>query len=154
MGLRRITWIAIVLAAIGFALLNLHCWWPGIGGRTDRVNEARPAGSEVELYYGWPACYRAELLRSDDPGLGDELLDRAPFFLPPYAQASLAVREFDWSALALDVSFALLAVMLLALLIECFSRGRMSRREMTMALGIGLALSVEYWLGPMLDAHL
>ena len=35
---------------------------PGYGGRNDRQ-----PGMEVERYFGWPACFRAELWRSDHP---------------------------------------------------------------------------------------
>jgi hypothetical protein len=80
MKLHRVTWWAIAAVAVLFALLNLHSWQPGIGGHTDRVKGV-PAGSEIEHYYGWPACYRAELLRSDDPGMRARVLKTAPLYV-------------------------------------------------------------------------
>src|SRR6516164_2381660 len=105
MKLHGTTWVAIVAAVIIFALLNLKCWMPGFGGRTDLVNGERPAGSELELFYGWPACYRAELLRSDDAAVTDRLLKHAPFIRIPVAQMRVAARYDGWLALLLDASF-------------------------------------------------
>src|SRR5437764_14062500 len=72
------TWAALAFGTLILLAANLWCWRPGIGGG----RPARAPGTEVELYYGWPATYRAEWWRSGDPALGGALLERAPFFHP------------------------------------------------------------------------
>ena len=128
MSLHRGTWLAIAAVVVGFCLLNLQCWHPGIGGRTDRANGEQPKGSELELYYGWPACYRAELLRSDDPGMGARVLRTAPFYLPPYSEGWVSAGYLGWIAAIMDSLFAILGLVLVALLVECDRRGQWPRR--------------------------
>jgi hypothetical protein len=154
MTLHRRTWLAIAVAAAGFALVNLHCWRPGTGGRTDGPGGVRPGGSEVELYYGWPACYRAELVRSDDPGLADRVLRTAPFHAPPHAAGWVAARYFGWLAAAVDATFALLATALVALIVECDRRGRWTRLAFAATLVLGALLAAGYWVADAVDVHL
>lgn len=154
MNLHRGTWLAIAVAAIVLALLNLHAWQPGIGGRTDRNNGVRPNGSELELYFGWPACYRAELLRSDDPGMGARVLKTAPFYLSPYANGWVSSRYVGWLAIVLDASFALLGLVLVAVIFECGQRKRWSRRAKIATLIIALLLVVGYWSAESVSVYL
>src|SRR6266436_1847614 len=118
MKIHRQTWLAMLATLAIFALLNGHCWRPGIGRRHDHVNGDRAVRTELELYYGWPACYRAELLRSDEPTLFDRMLERAPFFFPPYNEMWVVSRYLGWFALALNTSFALLATVVVVLFFE------------------------------------
>src|SRR5215471_19128312 len=145
MNVHRGTWLAIAVAAVVFALLNLHAWRPGIGGRTDRNNGVQPNGSELELFYGWPACYRAELLRSDDPGMGARVLKAAPFYLPPYAEGWVSSRYVGWLAIVLDATMALLGIALVAVIVECKERDRWPRRAIIGALVIPFLLVLGYW---------
>ncbi len=154
MNLHRGTWLAIVVSAVVLALLNLHAWRPGIGGRTDWDNGEQPNGSELELYFGWPACYRAELLRSDDPGMGARVLKTAPFYVPPYADGWVSSRYVGWLAIVLDASFALLGLVLVAVIFECGQRERWNRRAITAALIVAILLVVGYWSAETVSVHL
>ena len=49
-----------VLVGLGaFVVINGCSWQPGYGGRNDR----KP-GMEVERYFGWPACFYADMWRA------------------------------------------------------------------------------------------
>ena len=154
MKFRRGTWIAIALAAVVFAALNFHPWRPGIGERTDRINGVQPVGSELELYYGWPACYRAELLRSDDPDMGDRVLKASPFYAPPYAEGWVSSRYVGRAAMVLDASVALLGLVLTAVIFECERRKQWNRASVTAVLIMVAVLAAAYWVADMVDAHL
>lgn len=154
MHVHRGTWLAIVSAVIVFLLLNVHSWRPGIGGRTDRINDAQPNGSELELSYGWPACYRAELLRSDDPGMGARVLETAPFYLPPYAEGWVSARYIGWQAVALDVAFAVLGLILVAVVFECVQRERWPRRAIIAVVAIVFLLAAGYASSEAVGVHL
>jgi hypothetical protein len=154
MSFHRGTWLAIAMGAVVFALLNLHAWRPGIGGRTDRNNGVQPDGSELELYYGWPACYRAELLRSDDPGMGRRVLHTAPYYLPPYSEGWVSSRYVGWLAIVLDIAFALLSLVLLGVIFESGQRERWTRRARIASLLIALVLVVGYWTAEIVSVHL
>jgi hypothetical protein len=154
MKLNRGTWVAIALVAIVLALLNLHAWQPGIGGRTDRINGVQPIGSELELYYGWPACYRAELLRSDDPGMGSRVLETAPLYLPPYAEGWVSARYVSRLAIVLDALFALLGIALVGLFFECGRRAHWPRWAVIATLLIAFTLAAGYWSAESVSVHL
>lgn len=105
-----------------FLMLNAFSWTPGYGGRNDR----KP-GQEVERYFGWPACFRAELWQSDH---WHEVNPTA--FIPPVPLSS--EMDFVYS------SNSLVALALNTLLAAC-------------AIGIGLLVVVmehrkrnDYWL--------
>jgi hypothetical protein len=154
MKLHRGTWVAIAVAAVLLALLNLHAWRPGIGGRTDRINGVQPNGSELELYYGWPACYRAELLRSDDPGMSSRVLQTAPFYVPPYAECWVSARYLGWLAIVLDAIFALLGIALVGLIVECCKGEQWPRSALIATLFIAFTLAVGYWGAEIVSVHL
>lgn len=153
MNLHRRTWLAVAGVVGVFALLNLHCWRPGTGGRTDRVGDVQPDGSELELYYGWPACYRAELLRSDDPGLADRVLKSAPFYGPPHADGWVSARAFGWPAVGIDIAFAALGVVLVAALME-WNRSGWSRRAVVAVLVIVVLMAVGFGIADAVGVHL
>ena len=153
MMLHRATWVRISVAVGLFGLLNLHCWQPGIGGRTDLVGGERPEGSEIELYYGWPACYLAKLLRSDDPELSSKMLRSAPFVVPPSAMKPVA-RYASFPAAVLDACFALFAVTLIAIGSECSRRNHWPRLAVAAAALIVLLLFLGYRFAPTVSTHL
>jgi hypothetical protein len=62
----------VLVGLAAFVLINGCSWQPGYGGRHDK----RP-GMEVERYFGWPACFYADLWRSDKP-MNVEPWDFAP----------------------------------------------------------------------------
>ncbi len=55
MRLHRRTWVALGWLFAALLVANAWCWQPGIGGN----GPPRPPGTEVELFYGWPATSRA-----------------------------------------------------------------------------------------------
>jgi len=111
---RSIALPLFVALAVLYAF-NFHCWQPGIGGRTDRdADGARPEGSELEIYLGFPAVYRAELWRSDDPNLTTQLLQTAPY-ISPRDPMRVAARYASRSAAVVDGLFALSALVLVIL---------------------------------------
>lgn len=154
MRMHRKTWFAILLATILLALANLHSWRPGIGARTDRINGLRPEGSELELYYGWPACYQAELLRSDDPRVGECVLRKAPFYLPPYAESWVSSRYVSWPAILLNSSMAFLGLIIVALIIESEQSDFWTRRAVVGVLVIALLLVTGYLTADSVSIHL
>jgi len=154
MRLHRGTWLAIAVATVVLGLLNLHAWRPGIGGRTDRINGVQPDGSELELSYGWPACYRAELLRSDDPGMGTRVLATAPFYVPPYAEGWVSSRYVGRLAIVVDASMALLGVVLVGVIVECVQRERWTGRAIIAMLIMGLLLAAGYLSAETVSVHL
>jgi len=151
MKFKSTRWIAIAVSAIIFSLLNLHCWQPGIGGRTDLTDGKRPQGTELELFYGWPACYRAELLRSDDSTLSHRILQSAPFFRPSAWDMRVVARYRGWLPALLDVSFALAATALVALY---FGIDRWNRATASLAFGLLLFLGAAYWFADRVEVHL
>lgn len=76
--MHRRTWTVLAVAVAFFLLLNLHPWDQGVGGSGPQ----QPPGTNFEGYFGWPACYRAEWWKSDDPALMMRILSRAPFYSP------------------------------------------------------------------------
>jgi len=135
-----------------FALLNLHCWRPGTGGRRDLVDGKHPRGSELELYYGWPSCYRAELFRSDDPTL---MMRAGPFYFSLNDDGWVASRYVGWLAIGLDLSFALIATVLVALCSEVINcERRLTGVSIFIALVLVLILVAEYYLSGSLDVYL
>lgn len=154
MGIHRQAWLAILITALVLVLLNIHPWQPGIGGRTDRKSGVQPDGSELELYYGWPACYRAELLRSDDPGMGTRVLRTAPFYFPPYAEGWVSSRYVGIGAIVLDVSFGLLFLVLVAVIADYVRRERWTRWAAITALTIVALLVAVYWLADRVEVYL
>ncbi len=154
MNFHRGTWLAMAVGAVVFTFLNLHAWRPGIGGRSDQNDGVQPHGSELELYYGWPACYRAEMLRSDDPGMGRRVLHSAPFYVPPYSEGWVSSRYVGWRAIVLDVAFALGSLVLLAVILECERREQWTRRATIAVLLSALVLVVAYWTAETVSVHL
>src|SRR4051794_27270209 len=98
MRLHGFTWAVVVTCVFVLLTVNLLCWRPGIG--------VRPEGTEVELYYGWPATYRADWWRSTNRSLGPVCLASA---LHSHTTDGLELRARYadlWPALA-DVGFGI-----------------------------------------------
>jgi hypothetical protein len=110
----------VFLVLIALVLVNSVCWLPGVG--TCLTLPERPKGTEVELYYGWPATYRAELWRSNDPTLARRILASAPFYRPG-GEMERHVRYTGGLAIALDVLFGLTLAGLAAIAVESYSLG-------------------------------
>lgn len=97
---------AIPIALAILYLVNFHCWTPGLGGRTDRdTNGVRPQGNECEIYLGYPACYMAELWRSDSPDRTPSIFASSPFIPNPIGYTT-PYRYFSMVAVVLDLGFA------------------------------------------------
>lgn len=126
-----------------FLAMDLHCWEPGGGGRRDVVDGKRAKGTDVEMYYGWPACYRAELWRSADMTAYDRVLRNAPLFFPQ-GQMDLAYRNVGSLSLLLDVLFAALSLRLTGVLVDCIVEEKWPKRSTTLILALAGALAVLY----------
>ena len=138
MRLHGWTWAALALGLFALLGANLWCWRPGIGGG----GPARPPGTEVELFYGWPATYRAEWWRSDDPALAQSFLERAPFFHPAGALGLQARSARLWPALA-DTAFAVAVLVVVGVGTEARVRGW--RRGMAIGLLLAAILLAGVW---------
>lgn len=92
--LRKILFWGMIL----FLVINAFSWSPGYGGRRNQK------GMEVERYFGWPACFRAELWRSDHRHEINILAYMPP--VPLAGEMSLAVAYHSATALVLNLAFA------------------------------------------------
>ena len=108
-----------------FVAANFWCWRPGIGpGRTG------PPGTELELYYGWPATYQAEWWRSEDATLQGRILRSVPFYSFA-AEMELRNRYFGFLAAVANLAFAGAALCAAVILSESAARQRhLSRGEL------------------------
>ena len=90
--IRTITLIGLAV----FVLMNGCSWEPGFGGRR---HDGKP-GEEVERYFGWPACFYADMWRSN------ERMDVEPWdYIPPLPTTSkmhFVYCEFGLLPLLLD----------------------------------------------------
>lgn len=107
-----------MLVVLGLA--NSVCWSPGVGTRL--TLPGHPKGTELELFFGWPAQYRAELWRSNDPALASRILESAPFYLPG-EEMQRHVRYTGVSAIALNLLFALLLAGTIGIAVEYLGFG-------------------------------
>jgi hypothetical protein len=135
MRLHHPTWIAMLALLVVLLAANLWCWRPGIGGG----GGGRLRGTEMELFYGWPATYRAEWWRSDDPALAQRLLQAAPFCRPAGTMKLQACYVGILSVLA-DVAFGTAALFVVGAIVESAIR-RARPRRMVVGL-VGLAVLV------------
>ena len=149
----RTFWILTITVAIVLCALNFHCWQPGIGGRSDvRPDGSRPTGSELEIYLGFPACYRAELWRSDDPDITMQLLASAPFIRPP--ESMIVVSYYTSAAAALANLFFATAVFVI---VGCFvgaERHRWNRTATFMTAGCAVIAIACYLFADRVSTHL
>ena len=95
--------------------MNLVCWSPGVGSGLRLPGN--PPGTELELFFGFPSQYRAELWRSNDPALADRILKVAPFYLPG-KEMERTVRYTGVAAIVLDFLFAILLAGFIAIAAE------------------------------------
>jgi hypothetical protein len=142
--------MAIVTAII--FVINLHCWKPGIGDRTDNDEGKQVSGTEISLYFGWPAYYVAELWRSDE-SLQSELLKRAPFFLVPDSMW-MADRYVSIFAMVIDITFLLSAVLLIGIVWNSVIRDLWTVKRIGFALGLVIILLICYLQADAFSAFL
>lgn len=142
------TWAILGLAAALLAALNFWCWTPGTGGGPP----GRPPGTEVELYFGFPATHRAELWRTDEAGLMMDFLRRGPFFHPA-GELGTCAHYLGWPAALADVAFAavLLAVGVWA---GASQRGSWSRGAVAVLVAAGLVMAMTVSLADRVSVHL
>jgi hypothetical protein len=138
-----VTWLVLPAVAGVLFLLNWHCWQPGIGGAAG----GRPAGTQLERSFGWPATYQAELWRSDDQALASRILAAVPFYYPG-GEMSLECRVVGVAALAVNVAFALLVLLAVAVTMQCARRRLWDRRRVVLLAGAGLLLLVLWAASP------
>jgi hypothetical protein len=132
------TWLMVLAGAVVLLLLNWQCWRPGVGG----ASGGRSPGTQLELFFGWPATYQAELWRSDDQALGTRILAAAPFS-DPGSEMSLEYRAFGMAALGVNLLVALLLLLSVGVIMECALRGTWNRRVVVLLVGVcGLLLAL------------
>jgi hypothetical protein len=131
----RATWLVLLAVAAVLFLANWQCWRPGVGGAVG----GRPPGTQLERFFGWPATYQAELWRSDDEALASRILASAPFYYPG-DKMSLEYRALGMEAVAVNVAFALLMCLSVAVIMECALRRVWGSRQMALVAGAGLLL--------------
>jgi hypothetical protein len=131
----RVTWLVLLAMAAALFMLNWQCWQPGVGGAVG----GRPPGTQLELFFGWPATYQAELWRSDDEALASRILASAPFYYPD-GEMSLECRAVGMRALALNLLFAVLMLLSVAVMMECALRRVWNSRVVAVLAGAGLLL--------------
>jgi hypothetical protein len=145
----RLTWLLLLAVAVVLFLVNWQCWRPGVGGAVG----GRPPGTQLERFFGWPATYQAELWRSDDQELASNILKSAPFYYPGDEMA-MECREFGILALAIDIVFALVVLLAVAVIMECTLRKAWGIRPAALVAGAGLLLLVLWVAGPAASVSL
>jgi hypothetical protein len=131
----RVTWLLLLATVAVLFLLNWQCWSLGTGG----TDVGQSSGTELERFFGWPATYRAELLRSDDQELASRILASAPFYYPG-DEMSLEYRSLGKEALAVDAAFALIVLFSVAVIVECTLRRVWGSLQVLLVVGAGLML--------------
>jgi hypothetical protein len=147
MKIHRQSWFAMFMKSAILCLINMHCWKPGIGGRNDKI-----AGTELEIYLGWPACYRAELWRSDELLMTD-LLKRAPFFRVPKSMWKVA-RYMNLTAIITDILFAISSIALVGIILNAQKNLHWPAKSMAVVIFLAAVLIICYRAGDSNSAHL
>ena len=123
--------VLILVVGLGiFGVVNGIAWTPGIGGRNDKQ-----PGMEIERYFGWPACYLAELWRSQEHV--PLRLQWATPLSSPHVQMFFVYRTVGVLALVIDVVVALASIGLVIIIDRC-----QFRRPSTMLIICGMLLVV------------
>ena len=112
---------------------------------------SRPAGSELEIYLGFPACFRAELWRSDEPDLTMQLLASAPFISPP---ESMTVLVYYTSVAAACVNLLFAAAVLTIVWVVAAEPRRQGRTMISLAAGCAAIAIVCYLVADRVSTHL
>jgi hypothetical protein len=148
MRLHPETWFYVIVVLLGLFAANFWCWQPGIGpGRSE------PHGTELEVYYGWPATHLAEWWRSEDPTLGRRLLESMPFydFAP---EMELRNRYFGLPAALANLAFAAAALCAVVIVTESAVRERLSRRALLALVIAAVVIVAVYVASASLSQHL
>lgn len=142
------SWL-LALVTVGFlGLVNFSCD-PGIGPR----RPPQPPGFELERYFGWPSCYRAELWDSDDKKMNDR--GRGDFhWYDPSSEMNFRKREIGWVPAAVDVVFALLAVIGAIIVGEAFARAELGRRAGILLVAVVVNLIGLYLVSDKVGVYL
>jgi len=125
----------IYWAVAVFLVVNGCSWMPGYGGRNDRQ-----PGMEVERYFGWPACFRAELWQSDH---SHEV--NVDAYIPPVplsSEMSFVYSSNAFIPLLLDAVLVAAVAAICALFVWAKSRGRAAN----WMIFSGVFLAVVVWL--------
>jgi hypothetical protein len=145
------SWCAAFLVLGVILLANLVCWAPGVGTRLRLPGN--PKGTELELFFGWPAQYRAELWRSNDPELAGQILKAAPFYLPG-DEMERHVRYTGAAAIIVNVLFALLLAGSAVIAVECFFFGGWPRWFPWVGLALLIGLGALFFASGHVGVHL
>lgn len=119
-------WRTVAVVLLAGVLVNACSWTPGYGGRRDQQ-----PGMEVERYFGWPACFRAELWRSDHPHQVD-----VGAYVPPIPlsnEMSFVYARSGWLPLLLDVALVAIAAALGLLISRKRSAASLPRAAVVLA---------------------
>lgn len=123
----------IILVGLGlFVVVNGCSWNPGYGGRRGKP------GMEVERYFGWPACFYADLWRSE------EATEVEPFnYVPPVPitrELQFVYFRFGFVPLLLDMILAAAATTIAVFLYTWQFRGVAATSTMIWAAVLGLVV--------------
>jgi hypothetical protein len=149
--MHRRSWFAAFLVLGILLLANLICWSLGVGSGLKLPGN--PPGTELELFFGFPSQYRAELWRSNEPALADRILKLAPFYLPGKEMVR-QVRYTGASAIAVDFLFALLLAGLAAITAKNHLVADWPRRDRQAVWALLLGLSLLFVVAGRVSVHL
>jgi hypothetical protein len=149
--MHRRSWLAALLVLGVLLLVNLVCWSPGVGSGLRLPG--RPPGTELELFFGFPSQYRAELWRSNDPALADRILKVAPFYLPG-KEMERQTRYTGIAAILVDLIFAILLAGLAAIAVESKSDKVSQRRYRWAAWAILIGVGLLFVASDIASVHL
>lgn len=112
---------------------------PGVGPRMPPM----PPGFELERYFGWPAAYRADFWESDDPKMAGR--GKGSFRIyDPSREISRLEHVVGIPTAAADALFFLIMVVMTGVRSEAASRYEWRRRELAVAVGGAIALTLLY----------
>ena len=138
----------IVFIGLGvFVLVNGCSWQPGYGGRSDR----KP-GMEVERYFGWPACFYADLWQSDE-ATEVEPWNYAPP-LPITSDMHYIYCSFGVVPLLLDIAIIVAAMGIAVVIYRWHYRGKASVATIVLALVLGLVVATIVMFGDEVSVYL
>jgi hypothetical protein len=152
MNMNSRSWPAVLITLLILCVINMHCWKPGIGGRNDKIDGKQIEGTELEIYLGWPACYRAELWRSDE-SLTMDLLKRAPFFRIPKSMR-LVDHYLNAKAITIDILFAFSSMSLVGIVWNARKNQRWSAKTIVIVVFLAALILFCYIIGETFSAHL
>jgi hypothetical protein len=137
-----------VLSGLAIALLVNGCsWQPGWGGRSD----LKP-GMEVERYFGWPACYRAEMWRSDT--LHEVFPGNYVPPIPLTGEMYFVYSSTGFLPLIVDVAVSVAAIGIAVLVIIADYRVSVDGWMIGVGIACGLVALALWWFGDRVSVYL